>query len=61
MIMAHFLANDRQGLLERIKDWPTEIYDIQAVVIAVQGELDAVSSSPILMECLAELSVLALY
>lgn len=52
-------------LLQTIKEWPREIYDIGAVIVAVRSELDKVSSQPksisstpgavILMECLAEL------
>ena len=50
-----------------IKSWPKEIYDVPAVIVAVQAELDrAPSSSSMktaapetvpLMECLAELYV----
>lgn len=48
-----------------IQDWPKAIYDISAVIVAVQAELDRAPSSSssasatpdavILMECLAEL------
>lgn len=85
MILAYFLANDRQvrtprawelslltafkALQRTIHDWPKDIYDISAVIIAVQSELDryvsissrttlSVPAAPdtiILMECLAEL------
>ncbi|KAI0684181.1 vacuolar protein sorting-associated protein 41 [Cytidiella melzeri] len=65
MILAYFLSHDRQTLLKTIKDWPTGIYDIAAVIVVVQAELDRApstsSSDPtrpdavILMECLAEL------
>ncbi|KAL6307128.1 vacuolar protein sorting-associated protein 41 [Sparassis latifolia] len=65
MILAHFLAHDRQSLLQTIKSWPKGIYDIPAVIVAVQSELDRAPSSSslstttpdsiILMECLAEL------
>ncbi|GHJ85158.1 hypothetical protein NliqN6_1560 [Naganishia liquefaciens] len=58
MVLAHFLANDQQALLQTVKQWPSDIYDVQAVIVAVQGELEAVKSSPILMECLAELHVI---
>lgn len=56
-----------QALLQTIKEWPREIYDIAAVIVAVHSELDKtapsmakISSTPsssILMECLAELWV----
>jgi hypothetical protein len=69
MILAHFLANDRQALQRTIHDWPKDIYDISAVIVAIQSELDryvpfssrttlsmpAVPDAIILMECLAEL------
>ncbi|EKM55080.1 uncharacterized protein PHACADRAFT_142974 [Phanerochaete carnosa HHB-10118-sp] len=67
MILAYFLSQDRQMLLRTIKDWPVGIYDISAVIVAVQAELDrapSTSTSPsspvtsdavLLMECLAEL------
>lgn len=90
MILAHYLANDRQvyswslvsvdvpahnaipiqALLRRIKEWPKDLFDISAVIFAIQSELDRTSSSSstsptqratpdtaILMECLAELCV----
>jgi hypothetical protein len=55
-----------QVLLQTIKEWPKEIYDIAAVIVAVHAELDKSSynlkkdtqSDTILMECLAELLVL---
>ncbi len=58
-----------QALLHTIKEWPREIYDISAVIVAVRAELDKTAStsstisassgssnpSTLLMECLAEL------
>ncbi|CAL1697418.1 unnamed protein product [Somion occarium] len=65
MILAYFLAHDRQTLLNTIRDWPKGIYDISVIIVAVQAELDRAPSSSamtstspdtaILMECLAEL------
>ncbi|KAF5322517.1 hypothetical protein D9619_000186 [Psilocybe cf. subviscida] len=70
MVLAHFLTHDRDALFQTIKEWPREIYDISAVIVAVRAELDraaststTISSAPvtgtkpttILMECLAEL------
>ncbi|KAI0034356.1 vacuolar assembling protein VPS41 [Vararia minispora EC-137] len=74
MILAHFLANDREArfimcslFARTIREWPEEIYDISAVIIAIQSVLDRISSSStgtisrpeddatILMECLGEL------
>ncbi|KAI0748728.1 vacuolar assembling protein VPS41 [Daedaleopsis nitida] len=68
MILGYFLNNDRQTLLQTIKTWPKGIYDIPAVIVAVQSQLDRAPSSSsmkptgpdtiILMECLAELYTL---
>ncbi|TFK43987.1 vacuolar assembling protein VPS41 [Crucibulum laeve] len=69
MMLAHFLTHDRQTLLQTIKEWPREIYDIAAVIVAVRATLDKVlaksstisatasslNNSIVLMECLAEL------
>lgn len=65
MILAHFLSHDCQALLDTIKSWPIGIYDIPAVIVAVQAALERLPSSSdsnsntpdatILMECLAEL------
>ncbi|KAJ6522772.1 hypothetical protein DFH09DRAFT_1191159 [Mycena vulgaris] len=62
MILAHFLSHDRKSLLQTVKDWPKEIYDISAVIVAVHAELDrnAASDLVVLMECLAELQGKAL-
>ncbi|KAJ7499555.1 vacuolar assembling protein VPS41 [Mycena latifolia] len=67
MILAHFLSHDRKSLLQTVREWPKEIYDISAVIVAVHAELDrsastsnlttAASDSIILMECLAELYI----
>ncbi len=63
-----FVVDDtmlRQALLQTIKEWPRDIYDIAAVIVAVRAELDksttsttlasSSESSSILMECLADL------
>ncbi|KAH9076989.1 hypothetical protein EDB83DRAFT_2504290 [Lactarius deliciosus] len=70
MILAHFLANDRQALQRTINEWPKDIYDISAVIVAIHSELERCTPSSskstalltpaspdtvILMECLAEL------
>lgn len=50
-----------QALLKTIKEWPNTIYDVAAVIVAVQSELDRVSATAsaadtkTLIECLAEL------
>ncbi|KAH8118877.1 vacuolar assembling protein VPS41 [Phellopilus nigrolimitatus] len=59
MILAHFLAHDREALLRTVKEWPNTIYDVGAVIVAIQSGLSQTTpssgDSKILMECLAEL------
>ncbi|KAI8982914.1 vacuolar protein sorting-associated protein 41 [Trametes punicea] len=68
IVLTYFLAHDRQALLQTIRTWPKGIYDIAAVIVAIQSELERAPSSStmkpsgpdtvILMECLAELYTL---
>ncbi|KAK4685521.1 vacuolar protein sorting-associated protein 41, partial [Tremellales sp. Uapishka_1] len=58
MVFAHLLVNDKPTLLKTITSWPTDIYDIQTVIGAVQGELDATKDDAILLECMAELYII---
>lgn len=44
-----------QALLRTIKSWPHDIYDIAAVLVAIQDQLERKPGSKILMESLAEL------
>ncbi|WWD19691.1 hypothetical protein CI109_104155 [Kwoniella shandongensis] len=55
MVFGHLLLNDKQALLKTITTWPVEVYDVNTVVGAVQGELQATKDDPILLECLGEL------
>ncbi|CAK5276303.1 unnamed protein product [Mycena citricolor] len=58
MILAHFLSHDRKTLLQTVMEWPRDIYDLPAVIVAVNAELERTSPSTdsvVLMECLAEL------
>ncbi|KAL1735575.1 hypothetical protein EV714DRAFT_243652 [Schizophyllum commune] len=64
MILGYFLSHDRQALVNTIQTWPRDIYDIPAVIVAVQADLDrAAYSAPsgtdtrLLMEALGELYV----
>ncbi|KAG8947639.1 Vacuolar protein sorting-associated protein 41 [Tulasnella sp. 424] len=58
MIIVHFLEHDQQALLSTIKEWPGDIYDLSAAIVAAQAKLDRSPGVPILMECLAELYML---
>lgn len=71
MVLGHFLGHDLRMLLETVKTWPREIYDVGAVVVAVKARLEKVENGVdrgektgqvsrqeevvLLMECLAEL------
>ncbi|KAK7454562.1 Vacuolar protein sorting-associated protein 41 [Stygiomarasmius scandens] len=68
MMVGYFLVGDRKTLLQVIREWPRDIYDIAAVIVAVYAELEKVDKdkslavgaglseeAETLMECLAEL------
>ncbi|TRM69810.1 hypothetical protein BD626DRAFT_393164 [Schizophyllum amplum] len=64
MILGYLLSHDRRALVRTIQVWPRDIYDIPAVIVAVQADLDrAAYSAPsgpetrLLMETLGELYV----
>lgn len=54
-----------QALLQTVRDWPKDIYNLTAVIVAIHSELDSSASTStfksstqetkLLMECLAEL------
>ncbi|KAH7909052.1 hypothetical protein BJ138DRAFT_1090147 [Hygrophoropsis aurantiaca] len=43
LVLAHLMAHDRAALLRTIRAWPKTLYDVPAVIVAVQAELDRVS------------------
>ncbi|TEB23793.1 vacuolar protein sorting-associated protein 41 [Coprinellus micaceus] len=48
MVLGHFLGQDLDMLLQTIKTWPREIYDVAAVVVAVKAKLDKLEAgSPV--------------
>ncbi|KAG8903108.1 Vacuolar protein sorting-associated protein 41 [Tulasnella sp. 403] len=55
MIIAHLLHSDQEALLRTIQEWPKDIYDVSAVIVAVKSALDRSPGTPLLMECIAEL------
>ncbi|CAE6469171.1 unnamed protein product [Rhizoctonia solani] len=57
MILGHMLVNNQESLLRTIKSWPSSIYDIPAVIVAVKAALDNASKKHVLMECLSELYI----
>ncbi|KAF8759668.1 Vacuolar assembling protein VPS41 [Rhizoctonia solani] len=57
MILGHMLVNNQESLLRTIKSWPTSIYDIPAVIVAVKAALANATKKHILMDCLAELYI----
>ncbi|KAK4705598.1 vacuolar protein sorting-associated protein 41, partial [Phenoliferia sp. Uapishka_3] len=58
MILAHFLRHDPEALLKTIRTWPHDIYDVAAVILAIQDQIQRKPDSRILMESVAELFVL---
>ncbi|EIW76424.1 vacuolar protein sorting-associated protein 41 [Coniophora puteana RWD-64-598 SS2] len=40
MVIGHYLTHDKHALFETIKSWPKTIYDIPAVINAIQSALD---------------------
>ncbi|OCF77367.1 vacuolar protein sorting 41 [Kwoniella mangroviensis CBS 8886] len=59
MVFGHFfICLTLQALLKTITSWPTDIYDMNTVMGAVQGELEATKDDPVLLECLAELHLI---
>lgn len=49
------LHSIHQALLRTIRSWPHDIYDIGAVILAIQGQIDRQSDSAVLIEAIAEL------
>ncbi|KAL8279333.1 hypothetical protein RQP46_008370 [Phenoliferia psychrophenolica] len=58
MILAHFLRHDPDALLKTIRTWPHDIYDVAAVILAIQDQIQRKPDLKILMESVAELFVL---
>lgn len=46
-----------QALLRTIRAWPHDIYDVAAVILAIQGQIERKPNSKVLMESVAELFV----
>ncbi|CAI2161428.1 16876_t:CDS:10 [Funneliformis geosporum] len=55
MVLAHFLNYDHKALLKTIMSWPSDIYDIQSVIVLVEDIFEKEQNNKLLMECLAEL------
>lgn len=45
LMLAWFLAHDRPMLRRKLKEWPKEIYDLPAVIVAVVDELERIPST----------------
>ncbi|KPV76970.1 uncharacterized protein RHOBADRAFT_51945 [Rhodotorula graminis WP1] len=58
MILAHFLRHDQEALLETIKAWPSDIYNVSAITLAIKGQLERSPKSQLLMKSIAELYVM---
>ncbi len=44
-----------QALLNTIRTWPQDIYDIGTIILAIEGFTSRENTPSILLECLAEL------
>ncbi|ORY04934.1 vacuolar protein sorting-associated protein 41 [Basidiobolus meristosporus CBS 931.73] len=55
MILAYFLNTDHELFNQTIKTWPSSLYDIQNVIVAVEDALSKEGNNTILMDALAEL------
>ncbi|GAA6021958.1 hypothetical protein JCM11491_000307 [Sporobolomyces phaffii] len=58
MILAHFLRHDQAALHRTIKTWPTEIYDVGAVILAIKDQLERTPKSQLLMQSISDLYLL---
>jgi hypothetical protein len=56
VILRDFLVSDQSSFLEIIRKWPQDVYDIEAVILAIQDRLQYTNSKP-LSEALAELYI----
>ncbi|GAA5979343.1 hypothetical protein JCM10908_002888 [Rhodotorula pacifica] len=55
MILAHYLRHDPQALLDTTRSWPTDIYDIGAVTVAIKNQIERQPKSETLMRAISEL------
>ncbi|KAK9762214.1 Vacuolar protein sorting-associated protein 41, variant 2 [Basidiobolus ranarum] len=55
MILAYFLNTDHELFNQTIKTWPSSLYDIQNVIVAVEDALSKEGNNTVLMDALAEL------
>ena len=55
MVLNEFLQTDFGGFLNLIKEWPSDLYNIQTLVNAVLDKLDRHREDRILLQCLGEL------
>jgi hypothetical protein len=53
-VLAHFIAEDHEGLLATVKRWPADVYESRNVITAVQDRLAKAPSAP-LEQALGEL------
>lgn len=60
VILVHLLRKDPENMLKMIRKWPSDIYNVSAVISATQDRLTRINddSNVILMTCLSELYIL---
>ncbi|KXJ25131.1 Vacuolar protein sorting-associated protein 41-like [Exaiptasia diaphana] len=55
MVLYDFLKTDYQKFQDMIKEWPAELYSIQAIISAVQEQLEKDPKNQVLLETLGEM------
>jgi len=55
MVLANFLQDHHQGFAKTIRTWPSNLYDIQNIIVAVEDTLKRSGKDSVLMDALAEL------
>ncbi|KAI9591225.1 hypothetical protein BDF19DRAFT_455828 [Syncephalis fuscata] len=57
MALVHFLNVDHEQLWMTLQQWPSQLYDIHSVVVAIEDVIQSTPDDVALMECLALLYV----
>ncbi|CAB3979402.1 vacuolar sorting-associated 41 homolog [Paramuricea clavata] len=55
IVLNDFLQKDVKGFQQLIKEWPSELYNIRPIIVALKDKLLKDPKNPILLQCLGEL------